>query len=226
MRLLFVEDNPDLMELVPKGLSREGFTVDHVAGVEDAYAALETTRYDALILDLGLPDGEGLDVLRRLRGGGGEAPVLILTARDGLEDRLTGLNSGADDYLIKPFALEELVARIRALLRRPGGVLGVTLNLAAVTLDTVARDASVNGVSLKLPRRELDILETLMRRAGQVVPKAVIEDRLYGFDDELSSNAVEVNMSRLRKNLEKAGTGITIHTVRGVGYLATGGEGA
>ena len=224
MRLLFVEDNPDLMELVPKGLEKEGFTVDHVPGVEDAYAALDTTRYDALILDLGLPDGEGLDVLRRLRGRGGEAPVLILTARDGLEDRLTGLNSGADDYLIKPFALEELVARVRALLRRPGGVLGVTLELGRVRLDTVARDATLDGVSLKLPRRELDILETLMRRAGQVVPKPVIEDRLYGFDDDLSSNAVEVNMSRLRKNLEKAGAGITIHTVRGVGYLATAGD--
>jgi len=220
VRLLFLEDNPDLLELVPKGLGAAGFTVDAVCTVEDARAALATTRYDALILDLGLPDGDGLDVLSALRGAGGETPVLILTARDGLEDRLTGLNSGADDYLIKPFAQEELIARVRALLRRPGGVLGVQLQLGRLSLDTVARDALVDGKSIRLPKRELDILETLIRRAGQVVPKAVIEDRLYGFDDELSSNAVEANMSRLRKNLDKQQAGIEIHTIRGVGYLA------
>ena len=220
MRLLFVEDNPELMELVPKGLQAAGFTVDHVPNVEDAQLSLDTTRYDAIVLDLGLPDGDGLEILTRLRHRGGDVPVLILTARDGLEDRLKGLNSGADDYLIKPFALEELVARIRALLRRPGAALGVQLTLGQLTLDTVARQALVGGEPIRLPKRELDILESLIRRAGNVVPKSVIEDRLYGFDDELSSNAVEVNMSRLRKNLEKHKTGITIHTIRGVGYLA------
>ncbi|MEE8394269.1 MAG: response regulator transcription factor [Rhodospirillales bacterium] len=219
MRLLFIEDNERLTTFAKKGLEKEGFTVDVFSTVSDGEAALETVQYDAIILDLGLPDGDGLTLLRSMRDRGNATPVLILTARDDVEDRVMGLDSGGDDYLLKPFAMEELVARIRALLRRPGGALGVTLSTGNISLDTIGREVSVNGVPISISRREMAVLEQLLRRSGRVVPKDVLEDKIYGFEEEVSSNSVEVHISRLRKRLAKAEASICIHTLRGIGYL-------
>jgi DNA-binding response OmpR family regulator len=162
--------------------------------------------------------------LKSLRGRREQTPVLILTARDGVADRIAGLNLGADDYVLKPFALEELVARVKALLRRPGAALGVVLELGDVTLDTAARAVAVGGKPVVLSRLELMLLEELLRRAGRVVARAIIEDSLHGFSDSVTPNSLEALVSRLRKKLVAAGANIEIHTVRGVGYLATEGR--
>jgi DNA-binding response OmpR family regulator len=204
---------------VRAALLRDGFAVDIIGLCADAREALATTAYDAAILDLGLPDGDGLRLLKELRGKGNAVPVLVLTARDAVEHRVAGLDAGADDYLIKPFAMTELVARTKALLRRPGGALGVTLKAGNVVLDTIGRDVRVADNGLALTRREIAILEHLMRRAGRVVPKTVLEDKLYGVDDELGSNAIPVHVHHLRRKLMDQAATIEIHTVRGIGYL-------
>lgn len=219
MRLLIVEDEARIAELVRSGLSRAGFTVDLAATAVDATAALELGSYDAAILDLGLPDGDGIDVLSQARRTGLTIPFLLLTARDTVDDRVLGLNAGADDYLVKPFAMDELIARTKALLRRPGLALGIMLEVGNIEFDSVGREARVGGKPLPLPRRELDVLEHLVRRAGRVVPKTVLEDKLYGVDDELESNAIPVHVSHLRRKLIAAGATPEIHTIRGVGYL-------
>ena len=221
MRLLVIEDETRIAELVKAGLARAGFTVDVVGLCGDARAALAVTSYDAAVVDLGLPDGDGLELLRELRTQGNQTPVLVLTARDAIEDRVCGLDTGADDYLVKPFAMTELVARTKALLRRPGGALGLTLKAGNISFDTVERDVKIEGVSLILPRRESAILEHLMRRLGRVVPKAIFEEKLYGLDDEHGSNTIPVHVHHLRRKLQDAGASAEIHTVRGVGYLLT-----
>jgi DNA-binding response OmpR family regulator len=223
MRILVVEDEARIAELLGSSLSRAGFAVDAVRLCGDAREALSLTRYDAAILDLGLPDGDGLKLLREVRSGGNRVPILVLTARDAIDERVLGLDSGADDYLVKPFAMAELVARTKALLRRPGGALGTTLQAGNVTFDTIGRDVRVESVHLTLPRREGAILEHLMRRLGRVMPKAVLEEKLYGIDDELGSNAIPVHVHHLRRRLLDAGATAEIHTVRGIGYLLTEG---
>src|SRR5262249_34002435 len=172
MRLLIVEDEARIAEILRSALGREGFTLDAVGLCADARAALDANPYDAAILDLGLPDGDGLRLLKDMRSRGNPLPVLVLTARDAVEHRVAGLDSGADDYLVKPFATSEVVARVKALLRRPGGALGTVLKSGNVAFDTVGRDVRVGEDLLLLPRRESAILEHLMRRAGRVVPKA------------------------------------------------------
>jgi len=219
MRLLFVEDNVDLATYTGNSLRAQGFTVDIVGRGEHALAALENTRYDALILDLGLPDMNGMQVLKQVREQNARVPILILTARDGVEDRVAGLNGGADDYLLKPFELIELIARIKALLRRPGGALGLTLQAGNLNFDTVGREVHVGAEAVLLSRRELDMLEQLLRRKGRVVPKNVLEETMYGFGEEVASNTIEVAMHRLRKRLAKANATLQIHTLRGIGYL-------
>ena len=219
MRVLLVEDNARLRKFINKGLSVEGFSVDQFSTVSEAQAALDTIQYNVIVLDLGLPDGDGLMLLRALREKGDNVPVLILTTRDGVDDRVKGLNSGGDDYMLKPFAMEELVARIRALMRRPGGALGVTLMAGNVSFDTTAREVCVRESPITISRREMSVLEQLMRRNGRVVPKDVLEDRIYGFEQQVASNSVEVHISRLRKRLSNAGADVNIHTIRGVGYL-------
>ena len=219
MRVLLVEDNARLNELVADGLTRASMTVDRFTTAREAATALATIRYDAAILDLGLPDGDGLQVLREARREGVQTPIIILTARDGLKDRVGGLNAGADDYLLKPFDMEELIARVHALMRRPGGALGVVLQLGNVSFDSVAREMRIADEVVLAPRRELDLLEQLMRRAGRVVSKPVLEDALYGVDDEVSSNSIEVAMHRLRRRLNLGGADVEIHTLRGVGYM-------
>jgi len=221
MRLLIIEDEPRIADLVKAGLVRAGFAVDVVAQCADARLALAVTPYDAAVVDLGLPDGDGVTLVRELRINGNQLPVLMLTARDTIEDRVCGLDSGADDYLVKPFAMAELVARTKALLRRPGGALGMTLKAGNVRFDTVARDVQVGDNCLILPRRETAILEQLMRRLGRVVPKAILEEKLYGIDDEHESNTIPVHVHYLRRRLLDAGASAEIHTIRGVGYLLT-----
>src|SRR5262252_1960111 len=220
MRLLLVEDNDRLAQLVVKGLSEAGFTVDRVARLDEAAAALAAGKFDTVVLDLSLPDGDGGEWLRKRRAAGDKLPFLILTARASTSDKVKGLNSGADDYLAKPFEMEELVARLKALLRRPGGVLGLILALGRLSFDTVHREVSVAGHRLALSASELTLLELLLRRAGRVVPRRILEEGLYGFDDDVGPNSLEAHVSRLRKKLEAAGAGVEIHTLRGVGYLA------
>ena len=219
MRLLLIEDHERFSKFVKDGLEKEGFTVDAFDTASGGEDALATVQYEAVILDLGLPDSDGLTLLREWRERGDETPVLILTARDGIDERVKGLNSGGDDYLLKPFAMEELVARIRALLRRPGGLLGLVITAGNVSFDTTAREVRIDEKTISIPRRELGVLEHLMRRNGRVVPKDVLEDKIYGFGKEVSSNSVEVHVSRLRKRLAGAGANISVHTLRGVGYL-------
>ena len=224
MRLLIMEDEARIAEIVRTALLRDGFAIDVFGLCADAREALATTSYDAAILDLGLPDGDGLRLLKELRGNGNTLPVLVLTARDAVEHRVAGLDAGADDYLIKPFAMAELVARTKALLRRPGGALGTTLKSGNLILDTIGRDVRIDAKGLVLTRRETAILEHLMRRAGRVVPKAVLEEKLYGLDDELESNAIPVHVHHLRRKLIDHGATAEIHTVRGVGYLLVEGD--
>ena len=219
VRLLVVEDEVRIAEILRSALSRSGFAVDAVGRCGDARAALEVNPYDAVILDLGLPDGDGLALLKDMRAWGNAVPVLVLTARDAVEHRVAGIDTGADDYLIKPFAMSEVIARIKALLRRPEGALGALLKSGNIAFDTIGRDLRVGEAVLVLPRRESAILEHLMRRAGRVVPKTVLEEKLYGIDDELGSNAIPVHVHHLRRKLMDRRATVEIHTVRGVGYL-------
>jgi DNA-binding response OmpR family regulator len=219
MRLLVVEDNAELAELLAKGLQTAGYQSDILSTVEEAASVLRTTFYAALILDLGLPDGDGLALLRELRHQNNPIPVLVLTARGGLHDRVLGLRSGADDYLVKPFALEELVARLEAQLRRPGQQLGSSLHIANLGFDLRNRQASIDDQPQVLSSRETAVLELLMRSKGRVVSKKQVEDHIFGLAGEVASNAVEVYVHRLRKQLSDMGAKVQIHTIRGVGYL-------
>jgi DNA-binding response OmpR family regulator len=219
MRLLVVEDNEELAGLLIRGLEAAGFAADVVASAGEARNVLAGTRYAAIVLDLGVPDGDGLGVLQGLRARQDATPVLVLTARSGVHDRVTGLQSGADDYLVKPFALEELVARLQALLRRPGELLGRSLRVGNVAFDTEARQAFVDDKPQVFSAREVAVLEILMRRSGRVVSKKLVEDQLFGLSIDVSSNAVEVYVHRLRKQLADSGAKVQIHTIRGVGYL-------
>jgi len=221
MRLLLVEDNDSLVGLVSKGLGNAGFEVDTAGSLAESLEAIGNGSYAAIVLDLGLPDGDGGAVLRRLRERGDSTPVLVLTARGTLEDRVGGLHDGADDYLVKPFALEELVARIHALLRRPGDFLGRLRRAGNVAFDSVARQVYVNDQPQILSARETALLELLIGRVGRVVTKSYAEANLFGQSEEIRSNAIEVYVHRLRRQLADFGANVEIHTVRGVGYLLT-----
>jgi two-component system response regulator TctD len=221
MRLLIVEDNEELAQLLAKGLQGAGYSVDLLANVTDARSALDTTRYAAMILDLGLPDGDGLSIVRELRLRKDPIPVLVLTARGGVNDRVNGLRTGADDYLVKPFSFDELLARLEALLRRPGQLLGSSLRLANVVFDTEGRQAFVDTKPQSLSAREIAVLELLMRRKGSVVSKKLIEDQIFGLTGDVASNAIEVYVHRLRRQLADMGAKVKINTIRGVGYVMT-----
>jgi two-component system OmpR family response regulator len=218
MRILLVEDDELLSDGISKALRQAGYAVDHVATGADADHALETTSFDLLILDLGLPQIDGLEVLRRVRLRNQTLPVIIVTARDRLEDRVSGLDFGADDYLTKPFDLPELEARVRALLRRGrGGSNGVEVVYGPLRFDTVGRRVSILDQAVELSARELAVLEVLLQRGGSVVSKEQLIEHMYGWDEEVSHNAMEVNVHRLRKKLEPSG--VNIRTIRGLGYL-------
>ena len=215
MRLLLVEDDPMIGESVRLGLRQDGFAVDWARDGRDAELALDTEPYDLLLLDLGLPGKSGLDLLKGLRRRGNGIPVLILTARDAVADRVRGLDAGADDYLVKPFDLEEMAARIRALLRRRAGRSQPLIVHGALTLNPVTHEAACRGKPLLLSAREFALLEALLEKPGAVLSRARLEERLYGWDEEVESNAVEVHIHNLRKKLGPE----IIRTVRGVGYM-------
>lgn len=220
MRILLIEDNERLQGFVRTCMEKAGFAVDAIANGADADAALREVRYDAIVLDLGLPDIDGTALLSELRRRKDSTPVLVLTARDSVEDRVAALDLGADDYLLKPFAMDELLARLRAILRRPGQALSLTLDCGNVSFDTTNRLVTIAGNALALGSRECSALELLLRRVGRVVPKTMFEQAIYAFDNEVGVNAIEVLVHRLRKRLEGAGADLQIHTVRGVGYMA------
>lgn len=221
MRLLIIEDNQRLCQAVADSLRAQGFAVDTAASASEGLRVWEAADYDAVVLDLMLPDGTGLGALKKMRAGGTMTPVLILTALGTIEDRVRGLDCGADDYLVKPFAMQELVARLRALLRRPGAALGRTLTLGSVKLDTSARVATVAEATLDLTRSELIVLEALLRNQGRVVSKERLAEHLYDFDQERSANSVETHVHRLRRKLSAAGADVSLRTLRGLGYLAS-----
>ena len=218
MRLLLVEDNEPLVEVVLPGLRRAGFKVDCARTAEEADHLHALGGHDLCLLDLGLPDGDGLELLRRWRASDAP-PTIVLTARDGLDDRLAGLDGGADDYVIKPVEMPELVARIRAVLRRPGRRLGKVLRAGPLALDTASRQASVWGRHVALGRRETGVLEALMRQSGRVVTRRALEDAVYALEEEVGANAIEAAVSRLRRALEAQGCPTVIVTVRGVGWM-------
>ncbi|HET7527017.1 MAG TPA: response regulator transcription factor [Burkholderiaceae bacterium] len=216
MRCLLVEDDEMIGESLRAALRRQGFAVDWVRDGRAADAVLASERFDAVLLDLGLPHKSGLDVLKALRARGDATPVIVLTARDALTDKVAGLDAGADDYLVKPFELDELLARLRALQRRASGRAEPALQVADLKLDPATREVSRDGRPVLLSAREFALLQALMERPGAIVSRAQLEDRLYGWGEELESNAISVYVHQLRKKLGDD----RIHTVRGVGYYA------
>ncbi|WP_159997103.1 response regulator transcription factor [Roseomonas sp. 18066] len=218
MRILLTEDDPRLAGLLATGLARAGWAVDHVASAAEAEAALASIGYQAMLLDLGLPDGDGIDLLRSLRRRDPRLPVLLLTARARLTERVAGLNAGADDYLIKPVALEEVVARIAAACRRAAVPASTLLTLGRLCLEPATRRLTIDGVIQPLPRREMMVLELLLRAPENFVAKPRLETALSNFDRAVGPNAVEVYVSRLRRRLAALDCGLAIHTERGAGY--------
>jgi len=214
MKLLLAEDDPLIGSAVEKGLHLAGFAVDWVRDGKAAQLALLDNPYALLVLDLGLPRQDGLSVLKKLRQDDNAIPVLIVTARDAVADRVAGLNLGADDYLIKPFDLDELVARVRALIRRHAGRARPEMHLGNLCLDPIKRGVSLDGKAVSLSQREFDLLECLMETPGAVLSREELEDRIYGWDEEIGSNAIEVHLHNLRRKLGTA----WIKNVRGVGY--------
>jgi two-component system, OmpR family, response regulator QseB len=215
MRLLLVEDDPMIGESVQLGLTQDGYAVDWVKDGQSAELAMVTENYDLLLLDLGLPKKDGLQLLRNLRAGKATLPVLIITARDGIADRVKGLDAGADDYLVKPFNLDELTARIRALLRRHAGRAEAILTHGALSLNPARHEVMLSDRLLRLSAREEAILHALLERPGIPLSRAQLEQRVYSWKDDLESNAVEVHIYALRRKLGAE----WIQNLRGVGYL-------
>lgn len=219
MRILLVEDEPEMVSALRSALKRHDMVADHAGSLADAEEFLRSDLYDVILLDRQLPDGDGLSLIPKLRARNNDTPVLALTARGDLADRVAGLDAGADDYLAKPFAFEELLARLRALLRRPASTRSDTIRAGRLSFDVAHREASVDGTPLALPRRELLVLEALLIRMGRMVLRTSLMEAVFGLDDEIQSNALDTHVSRLRKKLADAEGGVTINGIRGVGYL-------
>ncbi|AEA61918.1 Transcriptional regulatory protein QseB [Burkholderia gladioli] len=215
MRILLVEDDKMIAEGVRKALKADGFAVDWVQDGEAALTAIGGETYDLMLLDLGLPKRDGVDVLRTLRSRGHALPVLIITARDAVSDRVKGLDAGADDYLVKPFDLDELGARMRALIRRQSGRSESVIRHGALTLDPASHQVTLDGAAVALSAREFALLEALLARPGAVLSKSQLEEKMYGWGEEIGSNTVEVYIHALRKKL---GSDL-IRNVRGLGYM-------
>ena len=219
MRVLLVEDEVEMAQLIVAIVTASGFVVDHVATLDEAAAAVIVAPYALVLLDRRLPDGDGLGLLPALRAAGTDVPVIVLTALDELSDRVVGLDAGADDYLAKPFAGEELLARMRALLRGRGRSPSPPIVCGRLRFDPATRCLEVDGRSLVLKRRELALIEVLLRRSGRVVAREALIDEVYGFDDDVQSNTLDAHISRLRARLVEVDAAANIHTVRGVGYM-------
>ncbi|KGM34401.1 response regulator [Inquilinus limosus] len=219
MRVLLVEDEPEMAAVLAAALAVRDFVVDRAASLAEAEAAARCAEYRAIIADRRLPDGDGLSLVRALRRSGMAVPVIMLTARGDVGDRVSGLEAGADDYLAKPFAFEELLARLRAVLRRPPEARPDFARLGRLEFDLGHREALVDGRPLPLRRRELAILEALIQRRERAVLRETLESAVYGLDDEIQSNSLDAHMSRLRRKLAEADAGVEIRSIRGVGYL-------
>ncbi len=221
MQVMIVDDEPALRSAIRRALALEGYGVSEAASGEEAISILHSSRADAILLDVLMPGIDGLEVCRRLRAAGDRTPVLMLTARETVSDRVAGLDAGADDYLVKPFALEELLARLRALLRRgPGeGSDGERLSFGPLSVDLGARQVTIGGRAVELTRTEFSLLELLMRNPGQVLSRSLINERVWGYDFGETSNSLGVYVGYLRRKLEAGGEPRLIQTVRGVGYV-------
>jgi two-component system response regulator TctD len=217
MRILLVEDNEDLGEAIEKRLRSAGHSVEWVRDGDHVVSTAESELFDAVTLDLMLPNRDGIGLIAELRKRKFNAPILVITARSEIDDKVSLLDLGADDYLVKPFDLRELEARLRALLRRSGGQASSSIEVGNLALDLAALNASVDGKALELGRREFRLLEILVSHVGKVVPKERLMNQLFNFDETVSINALELHISRLRKKLD--GANVEIGTVRGVGYL-------
>lgn len=216
MRILLVEDDAMLADGLREMFGRFGFSLDHLRSAEPAVGATALTQFDLLVVDLGLPGMDGLELIRRVRGRGDKVPILILTARDALEDRVRGLNEGADDYLVKPFAMPELMARVQALIRRSQSNAQSVVRLGSLTMDFSVHEAQIGEQPLPLTGREWNVLQSLLLATPRVLTKSKLTDSLSQWDKEISNNAVEIYVSRLRAKLQ--GSGVLIRTVRGIGY--------
>lgn len=214
MRLLIVEDDPVLSDGLNIGLGLSGFTADTVGTLADARAALDSSDFAGVVLDIMLPDGSGLDLLAELRKTGSRLPILLLTARDQVQDRISGLDAGADDYLGKPFDLAELAARLRAMLRRQEGRASAMIEWNGLTLDPATQSGQIGEKTLRFSRREFTILQSLIAHPGRILSKPQLEERLYGWQEEVESNTVEVHIHHLRHKLGRE----FIQTIRGIGY--------
>jgi two-component system response regulator QseB len=215
MRVLLVEDDVMIAQGLQTGLRQGGFAVDLMRDAKNAGAALQTTVFDVVLLDLGLPDRDGIEVLRELRKRGNATPVIILTARDEIQQRIAGLDAGADDYIVKPFDLDEVMARMRSVLRRASGRGDSSIQHGELRLDPASRTIERNGTAVNLSAHEFAVLEALLQRPGAVLSRSQLEDRLYGWDEQIGSNAVEVYIHGLRRKLGSD----AIRTLRGVGYF-------
>ncbi|MBM3550764.1 MAG: response regulator transcription factor [Alphaproteobacteria bacterium] len=219
MRILLVEDHEDQARHVRRHLKRSGFSVDRVGTIRDALLAIQSFQYALALLDRKLPDGDGLTIIPLLRRQQPESRILILSALDAVDDRIGGLDAGGDDYLTKPFDLDELMARVRASLRRPGGGTLPPIRIGALTFDVGSRTAFVAGNPVAFRQRELALLEALVRRGGRIVERETLFSEIWGMDDDVQPNALANVVSRLRTRLEELGAGVEIEMVRGIGYF-------
>ncbi|QND55109.1 response regulator transcription factor (plasmid) [Phyllobacterium sp. 628] len=219
MRILLIEDEPQMVTALRAAFTRHNLVVDHVGTLSDAELVIKDGVYDAILLDRQLPDGDGLTLIPKLRAAGHSVPIIVLTAKGRVPDRISGLETGADDYLAKPFDFDELLARLRAVLRRPGSIQSQIITVGGLAFDMKFQEASVGVLRLEMPRREMLVLESLVRRAGRMVPRTALMEAVFGFDDEVQSNALDSHVSRLRRKLIDAKAGVVINVIRGVGYL-------
>jgi two-component system OmpR family response regulator len=219
MRILLVEDEPEMAIALCAALQRHGMLVDIAPDLSQAAEALRQNVHDLLLLDRQLPDGDGISLIRLARKYRADLPVIMLTARGALPDRVAGLDLGADDYLVKPFAIEELLARIRAISRRPSQLVLPTATVGNLMFDFSTHEAFVDGVLLPLPRRQMLVLEALFLRHGRTVRREVLQESVYDFNDEIQSNALDAHVSKLRRSLADSGARADIHVIRGIGYL-------
>jgi len=224
MRVLLVEDEVEMAAGITRILAKHGIIVDHLETIEQGRDALKLGVHQVVILDRQLRDGDGVTLVSWMRQNGDTTPVIMLTAHDTSKDRVEGLDKGADDYIGKPFVADELLARIRAAGRRTSNYSGNIVSEGNLSMDTTTLQVLVGETTLELPRREALALEILLRRAGRTVMRPALEEAVYGFDDEIQSNALDSHVSRLRKRLADAGAEATVHTVRGVGYILKGAE--
>ncbi len=219
MKILLVEDETRLAEAIAASLTKKGVAVDHTALLGDAIELARQQTYDAIVLDRRLPDGDGITFIPWLRSSGVVTPVIVLTARNEPAERVAGLDLGADDYLGKPFLMEELFARLRAVMRRPSALAEPSIVAGRMTVDPIRMDVMVGELQLDLPRRELMVLVTLAKRKGKTVLRSALETEIYNYEETIQSNALDAHVSRLRKRLTDVDAGVSIHNIRGVGYL-------